>query len=126
MAGNKLHARRVLYDGHSFPSQLEADRYIELKLLEQAGEISNLVLQPKFILIKKFKHRGRSWRGISITFDFQYQDRAGHTILEDTKGYMTRDFETKMILFLSQNPTANLRILSRQEVGKYSGVRGQG
>ena len=38
-------------DGIEFASRKEANRYAELKILEQAGEIKDLKLQEKFVLI---------------------------------------------------------------------------
>lgn len=35
-------------DGVTFDSKREMNRYLELKLLERAGEVQGLVLQPKF------------------------------------------------------------------------------
>lgn len=39
---NKFHAKKCSYDGMVFDSKRERDRYCELKLLAQAGEISGL------------------------------------------------------------------------------------
>lgn len=38
----KYHNRKTVIDGITFDSAKEARRYMELKLLERAGEISNL------------------------------------------------------------------------------------
>ena len=45
---SKYGAIRTTVDGVTFASKAEARRYAELKLLEQAGEIKGLELQPKF------------------------------------------------------------------------------
>ena len=42
---SKYHSRKQTIDGHVFASKKEAQRYSELKMLEKAGEISNLELQ---------------------------------------------------------------------------------
>jgi hypothetical protein len=47
----KYGAKSVVLDGHRFPSKAEAKRYGELKLLQKAGEITGLELQPKFPLV---------------------------------------------------------------------------
>ena len=52
---NKYHAIKTTVDGITFDSRAEARRYRELKLLERAGVIENLVLQPKFELQPKYK-----------------------------------------------------------------------
>ena len=48
--GHKYGAVRTQVDGHSFDSKAEARRYAELRLLEKAGEIEGLELQPAFPL----------------------------------------------------------------------------
>lgn len=47
----KYHNRKVTIDGITFDSKKEAYRYKELKLLQKAGEISDLRPQVKYILI---------------------------------------------------------------------------
>lgn len=72
-------------DGRKFQSAREARRYGVLRLLEAAGEIANLELQPKFpcvvngVLVT-------TWRG-----DFRYFDKAtGAVVIEDAKSKATR------------------------------------
>ena len=47
----KYHAIKTVYDGITFDSRKEARRYAALKLLERAGEISDLRTQVKYELI---------------------------------------------------------------------------
>jgi hypothetical protein len=47
---HKYHAKPQVVDGIRFASQKEARRYQELKLLEKAGEIRDLVVHPRFPL----------------------------------------------------------------------------
>jgi hypothetical protein len=47
---SKYHAQRTTIDNVSFASKREARRYQELKLLERAGVITGLQLQPSFPL----------------------------------------------------------------------------
>lgn len=67
-------------DGIVFDSKKECRRYGELKLLQKAGEITNLEIQPRFdIHIKK----------TYIAFykaDFRYLNRDGTWTVEDCKG----------------------------------------
>ena len=58
-----------------FDSIRESQRYKELKLLERAGEISNLKLQPKFLLQDSFKKNGKTYRKIEYIADFSYCQR---------------------------------------------------
>ena len=72
-----------------FDSKAEAIRGEKLRMLELAGEIQDLKYQVKYILCTKPKKR-------TITIDFVYiQDE--ELIHEDTKGVLTRDFETKLL-----------------------------
>ena len=77
-------------DGHKFPSQKEAKRYQELKLMEKAGTITDLQLQVPFPLVKKSEY-GRELRYYA---DFVYFDN-GEMVVEDTKGYKTDVYKLK-------------------------------
>ena len=48
--GHKFNAVKTVIDGHTFASKAEAKRYGELRMLEKAGKIESLELQPVFIL----------------------------------------------------------------------------
>ena len=88
-------------DGHLFDSQKEAERYWELRQLEKAGEIKNLVLQPRFVLIDSFEHGGKKEGAVFYVADFQY-DENGISIVEDVKGFKTPVYKLKRKLFLSR------------------------
>ena len=105
--GNK----KVTVDNIQFDSKREAQRYCELKLLEQAGEISGLRMQVKFVLIPQQREpdirgpRGGIHKGKVIEkecayiADFVYQ-KDGETVVEDTKGFRTTDYIIKRKLML--------------------------
>lgn len=78
--GNK----KVKYDGATFDSKAEKDRYVELRLLERAGRISELHLQPPFKLLEKQKGE----QGVKYIADFIYKEN-GKTIVEDVKSKAT-------------------------------------
>lgn len=93
---NKFKAQPEWVDGIKFDSGGEASRYRELKLLERAGEIEALELQPKF----RFEINGRkvliksegypNGRQASYRADFRYLDkRSGESVVEDFKGHDT-------------------------------------
>ena len=74
----------VSNEGIRFDSMAEARRYSELKLLEAAGEIEGLVLQPRFPLLINGVKIGE-YRG-----DFQYWDnQRSRTVTEDVKSPAT-------------------------------------
>lgn len=84
----------TIVDGIKFASKREAVRYSQLKLLERAGEISELRLQPRYPLTVNGLHV------CTYVGDFEYRD-AGTELLvtEDAKGVRTRDFINKSKLF---------------------------
>lgn len=80
--------RKTLVDGVTFASAREAKRYGELKLLQRAGEISELSLQPKFEL---------GINGVKVCAyhaDFSYKCK-GLVVVEDSKGFETQVFKLK-------------------------------
>ena len=115
--GTKYNATKVTVDGHTFASKHEANRYLELKLLERAGEISDLRLQVEYELIpnqyateERYGKNGRRLKDKEILLerkccyvaDFVYTDnRTGETVVEDTKGFKTADYilKKKMLLY---------------------------
>lgn len=99
MAYNKYGNIKTIIDGIKFDSKAEAERYCELKLLEKAGVIKNLKLQPRFILQHSFKHEGKTVRAITYVADFQYTEN-GKEIVEDVKGVETAVFKIKKKMFI--------------------------
>lgn len=77
---NKYKNKKVQIDMYVFDSIAESRRYKELALLEKAGEIENLQLQPKFLLQESFKKNGKTYRKIEYIADFSYcQGRQNHS-----------------------------------------------
>lgn len=108
---HKYGARRTEVDGITFASAAEARRYSELKLLERAGEIFDLALQPRFTLQPAFKHGGKHYRAIDYVGDFSYREKdSPQLIVEDVKGFPTPVFRLKEKLFLFHYPDIELRI----------------
>ena len=98
---NKYNAKKNKIDGHLFDSKREAERYCELKLLEKAKEIRNLVLQPRFLIQDKFKDKqGNTHRKIEYVADFLYIDKDDKVIVEDVKGVLTDVYKIKKKMFL--------------------------
>ena len=111
MGNTKYGARKVEYDGMTFDSKAERDRYLELRLLEGCGKIHNLRRQVKFVLIPTQREpdtigkRGGVKQGkviekeCSYTADFVYEED-GETIVEDYKGFKTEEYKIKRKLML--------------------------
>ena len=99
---NKYHARRCCLDGINFDSKHEMQRYAQLKMLERAGEISDLRLQVKYQLIPRQENiAGRVMeRAVDYIADFVYKDKKGATVEEDAKGHRTKEYIIKRKLML--------------------------
>lgn len=109
--GSKYNAKKVEYNGMTFDSKRELKRYKELELLQEAGEIKNLQRQVKYVLIPTQREpdiigkRGGIKKGkvieheCSYTADFVYEED-GDTIVEDSKGFKTKDYSIKRKLML--------------------------
>lgn len=100
---NKYHNRKVTTsDGIEHASQKEANRWCELKLLERAGKIKDLRRQVKFTLIPAQREDGKLIeRECAYIADFVYLDNENHdVVVEDTKGFKTKDYVIKRKLLL--------------------------
>ena len=89
---SKYGNEKVVLDGITFDSKKESRRYAELKLLEKAGEISNLMMQVPFELQPKFRNEvtGKIEHAIKYYADFTYLTKDGETVIEDVKSEATR------------------------------------
>lgn len=111
---SKYGAKKVTIDGQTFDSKKEARRFQELKMLEKAGEISELRTQVKFLLIPAQRdpdiigaRGGRKpgkllERECAYIADFVYKDKEGNTVVEDTKGMRTEAYIIKRKLLLQR------------------------
>lgn len=109
---SKYSNRKVNIDGITFDSKKEANRYKELKILENLGKISNLELQPVYVLQESFKYKGKNIRAIKYIGDFEYVDsKTGNKVLEDTKGFKTKDYLIKVKLLKNKYPNIDFREL---------------
>ena len=109
--GNKYHARRTVRNGRSFPSTLEADYGDGLKLLERAGEISDLEFQPRVELEPGFFYKP----------DFRFVER-GRVVHVEAKGVRTGRYRLICKLWRLHGPTV-LREVARGRHGSFVVVR---
>ena len=112
---HKYNACKTEIDGILFDSKREAQRYTELKLLERAGEISALRVQPKYLILDSFMYRGHKIRETYYIADFEYRgkiiDGAYEIITEDVKGVKTAAFMLKQKMFKKLYPWIDFRIV---------------
>lgn len=67
---SKYHSKPIEFEGVRFDSIAEYRRFGELKLMEQAGEISGLEVHPRFLLQEAFTKPDGGRRSRRV---FQYQ-----------------------------------------------------
>lgn len=101
---NKYKNIKSVYAGIKFDSKKEATRYAELLLLVKAKLISDLQIQPSFLLCDKVKWEGTTLRKRVYKADFRYKDAHGNVIVEDSKGVRTPLYKLKRHLFLTLYP----------------------
>ena len=89
---HKYGAVATTVDGIRFASQKEAARYCELKILEKAGVVKDIEIQPKFALCVPL--HGRTNVHVKVgTYraDFRYREGPrGILVIEDVKSAGTR------------------------------------
>lgn len=108
---SKYHNEPVTVDGVTFDSLGEHRRWCFLKLMEQAGEISNLRYHVKYTLFPKGTidiRRFPDGREIELRrydrehwyeADFVYVNKKGEEVVEDFKGFETPEFKEKRVMF---------------------------
>jgi hypothetical protein len=108
---SKFHNEPVTVDGIRYDSRNEARRHAFLKLMEKAGEISELQYHVPFTLIPKGsveiirmpdgteietkRYDRKHW----YEADFVYTTKKGDIVVEDFKGFETESFKQKRELF---------------------------
>lgn len=97
MAKSKYGAKPVIIDGIRFASTKEGNRYSELRLLERAGVITQLDIQPKFPLSIDGKHI------CNYLGDFVYFENNAR-VVEDVKGVKTPVYRLKRKMLLACFP----------------------
>ena len=116
----KYHNKKTVADGIKFDSRLEAERYAQLKMMERAGAIRDLELQPEYELIPSFKKDGKTWRRTVYKADFRYILAEGdRIIIEDVKGstaVITDVFRLKQKLFEYKYPELTIKIVTRRDI----------
>ena len=95
----KFNAVKTVVNGITFSSKKEAHRYNTLLLMLKAEEITDLTLQPVFLLQPGFDKNGKKYRPITYVADFKYKDKDGRIIIEDAKGMKTEVFKMKAKMF---------------------------
>lgn len=72
-------------------------------MMQKAGKIQDLELQPRFLIIDSIKWEGETLAKRSYVADFSYIQN-GVKVVEDKKGYKTDVYKIKKMLFLHRYP----------------------
>ena len=108
----KYHNRKVTCGDETFDSVKEYQRWQELKLLERAGEVTDLKRQVKYTIIpaqyekvwnqekNRFEKGKLLERELAYVADFVYKNRLGLEVVEDVKGFKTPEYRLKRKLML--------------------------
>ena len=97
---SKYKNSKITIGGNTFDSQKEYRRFCELSLLEKVGKVTDLQRQVKFELIPAQRIDGKVMeRACNYVADFVYTEN-GKRVVEDTKGYKTKDYIIKRKLML--------------------------
>ena len=95
MRRSKYNAKPVKIDGLSFDSKKEARRYGELKLMEKAGEIRDLVFHPRYSFGVNGVHICEYEADFSYVPKERFDRICDREIVEDVKGYKTDVYKLK-------------------------------
>lgn len=107
---SKYNAKSTRVDGITFDSKAEARRYGELKLMEQAGAITDLKVHPRYTVWEGYNSRADKRERIIYEADFSYVEN-GRLVAEDVKGVLTQTFKDKSKMFRCKFSDIELRIV---------------
>ena len=107
---NKYGNIKKIVNGHTFDSIAESRMYQNLLLLEKAGKITHLTLQPSFELIPSYVNAaGERIHPLTYRADFQFYDtEINRTRVVDCKGFKTKEYRLKKKLFDYQQRESQL------------------
>lgn len=117
MRQGRVFTKKITIDDITFDSEVEGERYLDLKEQERLGQISELVLQPEYKLtddiekIDPFNGRLKKFSGMKYVADFRYLNSEGVEVIEDVKGFMFQEFIIKQKLFESIYPDKTITLI---------------
>ena len=135
MACGKIKHIKTTVDDITFDSKMESEYYLYLKALKKKGIVTNIELQPEYILQEKYvrfegkviygsdkefesikkKNKLTTVRAIKYIADFKATYKDGHVEIVDTKGKSTVEFEIKKKLFMAKFPEIDFKVLIKDK-----------
>ena len=105
---SKYHNKKCKYNGIKFDSIKERNYYIKLKMMQNCGKISDLKLQPKYLLIDTIHYKNKTYPKTYYIADFQYYSKEDNKIhVVDVKSEATRKdkvYRLKIKMLLNKYP----------------------
>ena len=92
---NKYRAVKTVVDGITFASIAESKRYVVLKLLKRSGKIKDFKMQVRYT----FELNGVKISSYIADFVVEYPN--GTVMIEDVKGFETKEYRIKKKMMLA-------------------------
>ena len=92
MSGGKIPHQRIKVGNIEFDSMAEHDRYLELLVMQKAGQIRDLECHPSYEVLpaQETPAGKRNFRPVVYTPDFRYKRADGTEVVEEVKSEYTR------------------------------------
>lgn len=101
----------VLEDGTKVDSVLENKHKTNFELMKAEGKIKEYKWQLPITLLKTFKHKGETVKGIKYIADHYVVDNNGIVTVYDSKGMLTEAAALKIKLLKFRYPFLNFKLL---------------
>lgn len=106
----KTEARGVIFD-----SMMESEYYVHLLQEQDAGRVTDIQLQPVFLLQPAFRKFGKTIRKMEYKADFLVTYADGTRLVIDVKGALTDVFKLKSKLFDYYHPDLPLLLITKHQ-----------
>lgn len=122
-SNRKYNAKKTKVNGFKFDSRQEVYFYISCLLRQQAGEITNIELQPHFVILDSFSKKNpftgeiKKYHGVFYDADFRLTYKDNSTEIIDVKGVLTDVFIMKLKFFEEKFKDLTISIVKQKKEG---------
>lgn len=116
---SKHRNKRVKFNGINFDSLAERDYYIHLLYLQKLGEVTDIDLQPRYLIFESYVFNGKKVQTIYYKADFKVTYLDGSEQVVDVKGdekMVTSVFKIKKKLF-EHKYKQEIKIVYKRDIG---------
>lgn len=115
LSRSKYGAKKKTVDGIRFDSTAEAEYYLVLKSRQQAGEITDIILQPRYELQPRciLPDRHTVIQPIDYIADFEVHYPDDRIEVLDVKGKETEAYRIKAKMFRARYPDLTLKAIKK-------------